>query len=161
MKKFVIIVRSTLVVTPIMFVASALFINHPDFSGEWKLDESKSELGEFGRQFAIPRVKIVQYKDSITFTKTHPNGEAIETVSYDGKERVLPMAFGRGTKKLSAKWSQDGQSLIISFVIRPESGQEITITHTYSLKEDKLYIDAFYSSPQQGDLKIKAVYDKQ
>ncbi|HEU5167755.1 MAG TPA: hypothetical protein VFU29_19550 [Chitinophagaceae bacterium] len=137
---------------------------HPNFSGEWKLNESKSELGDFGSQLAVIKIKIDQYKDSITFTKTHPN-EAIstETLSYDGKESVRSVSQGTAKRKSTAKWSEDGQSFIISFfIINSASGQRtITGIQTLSLKEGKLYVETSYSSPQQGDFIVKAVYDKQ
>ena len=164
MKKFIIIVKNTLVFTPIILVYSALFINHPDFSGEWKLNESKSELGDFGAQLAVPKVKIVQYKDSITLIKTHPTGEiSNETLSYDGKESERPVSGGTAKRKSTAKWSEDGLFFIISlFIINSASGQRnVSGIQTLSLKEGKLHVETSYSSQQRGDFTIKAVYDKQ
>lgn len=153
MKKFIIIVKNTLVFTPIILVYSALFINHPDFSGEWKLNESKSELGDYGAQLAVPKVKIVQYKDSITLIKTHPNGEiSNETLSYDGKESERPVSGGTARRKSTGKWSEDRLFFIISlFIINSASGQRnVSGIQTLSLKEGKLYVETFLFLTTEG-----------
>ena len=159
-----ILIRKTiffLFVPPLLFYFTSSS-EHPDFSGEWKLNESKSELGEFGRRLAVTEIKIKQYKDSITFNKTHPN-EAIsaETLSFDGKESIRPVSRGTGKRISTAKWSEDGQSLIINFHIDSYgTGQNTTGAQTMLLKDSRLYIESAYSSPQSGNFTIKAVYDK-
>ena len=163
MKSFLIPVKKSLLFASIFLLYLTLSISHPNFSGEWKLNESKSELGDFGRRLAVTKIKIVQYKDSIKFIKTHPNGEiSNETLSYDGKESVRPVTQGAGKRTSTAKWSEDGLSFIVNFVINNYGvGQKTTGIQTLTLKGGKLYIETSYSSSQQGDFIVKAVYDKQ
>jgi hypothetical protein len=163
MKKFLIPVKKILLPAPIILVCWALLTDRPNFSGEWKLNKTKSELGDFGSRLAVTRVKITQYKDSISFIKTHPNGEiSNETLSYDGKESVRPVTQGTGKRTSTAKWSEDGQSFTINFVINNYgAGQKTTGIQTLTLKEGKLYIETSYSSSVQGNFIVKAVYDKQ
>lgn len=136
-----------------------------DLSGDWKLNESKSELGEFGGRFAARSIKIEQNEDAITISKTAPTRDGdvttTETLSFDGKVSETS-AFGNAPKKSVAKWSEDGQSLIITYTIVFErNGQtsEIKGTETWSLKDGSLSL-VTVSSSSRGDNTTKAVYDK-
>ena len=77
------------------------------FSGDWKLEESKSELGEFGARVARS-VKAEQKEDAITITKVSPgfNGgdpmTTTVTLTYDGKV-VESEGFGGSKRKSTAK----------------------------------------------------------
>ena len=61
-----------------------------DFTGNWALNESKSELGEFGARFTPGKLKTEQKQDAITITRTSKNMEdqevtSAETLTFDGK----------------------------------------------------------------------------
>jgi len=136
-----------------------------DLSGDWKLNESKSELGEFGGRFAARSIKIEQKEDAITISKTAPtrDGDATttETLSFDGKVSEST-AFGNAPKKSVAKWSDDGQSLGISYtIVFDRNGQtsEIKGTETWSLKDGSLS-QVTVSSSSRGENTTKAMYDK-
>lgn len=137
-----------------------------NLSGEWKLNEGKSELGDFGSRFAARTIKVEQKEDAITISKTAPSfngGDATttETLSFDGKESETTV-FGSSKKKSVAKWADDGQSLTISYTIAFErDGQttEIKGTETWSLKDGALSLQTVSSSPR-GEMTIKAVYEK-
>ncbi len=51
-----------------------------NFSGEWKLDEGKSELGQYAN-YAPRIIKVTQTADSVTVSKTAPgfNGDNVTT----------------------------------------------------------------------------------
>lgn len=138
-----------------------------NFSGSWKLNEDKSELGEFGR-FATRKIKVEQKEDAISISKTSPsfNGDEVttnETLTYDGKTSEITV-FGNSKKKSTAKWSDDGKSLVITYTIAFErNGQTFDIngTETWSLTDEGKLSLATVSTSPQGERSTKAVYDKE
>jgi hypothetical protein len=139
-----------------------------NFSGDWKLNESKSELGQFDR-FAVRTIKADQKDEAITIARTSPsfNGDDMttsETLSYDGKETETTV-FGNSKRKSTAKWSDDGKALTINYILLLDfNGQttEIKGTEAWTLSDDgkNLTVQVNSSSPQ-GEFSWKAVYDKQ
>ena len=137
------------------------------FSGDWKLDESKSELGEFGGRIARS-VKAEQKEDAITVTKTTPGfngGDPVTTtvtLTYDGKV-VESEGFGGSKRKSTAKWSEDGKTLIISHTINfDRDGQsfEIKATENWTITKDGLLSIVTNSTSPRGDMTTKAIYTK-
>jgi len=138
-----------------------------NFSGDWKLDESKSELGEFGGRVARS-VKADQKDNDITVTRTTPGfngGDPVTTtltLTYDGKVTESE-GFGGSKRKSTAKWSDDGLTLTISNIMTFErDGQtsEFKSTETWSMtKEGSLSIVTQSSSPR-GEFTTKAIYSK-
>ncbi|MDP4265747.1 MAG: hypothetical protein Q8941_24730 [Bacteroidota bacterium] len=159
--------------TSITFLAAFAFLSFTkvadkaNFSGSWSLNEGKSELGDFAR-FATRKIKVEQKDDAITISKTGPsfNGDDItntETITFDGKTSESTV-FGNAKKKSTAKWTDDGKTLSISYSIAFErNGQtfDITGTETWMLTNDgkSLSLQNVSSSPQ-GERTTKAQYDK-
>ena len=152
-----------------MTVCSFLSANaqRASFSGEWKLDESKSELGEFAGRAALS-VKADQKDDAITVTKTTPGfngGDPITTtltLTYDGKVAESE-GFGGAKRKSTAKWSDDGKTLTISSnMVLERDGQsfEIKSTENWTLTKDGWLSIVTNSSSPRGEMTIKAVYTK-
>jgi hypothetical protein len=147
------------------------FISKPDranFSGEWKLNESKSDLGQLA-QWTTRVIKASQKDDSISIARTAPSftGEdftSTEILSFDGKESESNLA-GESKKKASAKWSEDGQALTITYTVLFDlNGQitEIKGTEALSLSDEgKTLVSQSSSSSTFGDFTTKAVYEKQ
>lgn len=147
------------------------FTSMPDntsFSGDWKLNEGKSELGEFGARFTPRSIKVDQKQDNITIAKTRPGfngGDPITTtvtLTFDGKEAESP-GFGNSKTKSMAKWSDDGQTLTINSVTSFErDGQtsEFKASETWKLTKDGTLSVVTVSSSPRGESTIKAVYDK-
>lgn len=166
MKKFFPKQLLSLLIAPAVLLSFITSPERANLSGDWKLNEGKSELGEFGGRFAARTIKIEQKEDAITIAKTAPSfngGDATttETLTFDGKESETTV-FGSSKKKSSAKWSDDGQSLIISYTILFErNGQttELKGTETWSLKDGSLSLMTVSSSPR-GETTTKAMYDK-
>jgi len=157
----------------VLLVASAFLFSFAkqtyktDFSGSWSLNEGKSELGDFGR-FAAHKIKVEQKDDGVSISKTAIsfNGDEVtstETLTFDGKESESTV-FGNSKKKSTAKWSDDGNTLTISYSIAFErNGQtfDITGTETWTLSgEGKSLSLVTVSSSPQGDRTLKAMYDK-
>jgi hypothetical protein len=159
---------STLLIAPVFLFAFTSKIDRTNFSGEWKLNESKSELGQFGR-FAPHTIKADQKDDAITISKmsTSFNGDDVtisETLSYDGKESETTI-FGNSKKKSTLKWSDDGKTFTVNYTLLLDfNGQtnEVKGTETWALSDDgKTLTLQNNSSSSQGDLSTKAVYEKQ
>jgi hypothetical protein len=159
---------------PVALIAAAFLLSFTttadkaNFSGSWKLNESKSELGEFGR-FVPKKVKAEQKEDAITISKTTASfdgGDDVtitETLTFDGKTTETTV-FGTAKRKSTAKWSEDGKSLAISYSLDFDiNGETMTITgtETWSLtNEGKLSLSTKSVSPQ-GERSTKAVFDKE
>ncbi|MGB3005781.1 MAG: hypothetical protein WBC06_04705 [Chitinophagaceae bacterium] len=152
-----------------MTVCSSLSVNaqRASFSGEWKLDESKSELGQFGGRAALS-IKADQKDDAIAVTRTTPGfngGDPITTtvtLTYDGKVAESE-GFGGAKRKSTAKWSEDGITLTISSnMVFERDGQsfEIKSTENWTLTKDGWLSIVTNSSSPRGESTIKAVYTK-
>ena len=138
----------------------------PDFSGEWNLNTSESELGEFNR--AASKIKITQDENSLTIerTGTRRNGEVFtytEKITLDGKESVNTV-FGDRQRKAVAEWSEDGLSLIISSTMnfeRDGETREVKSQETWILTDNgkSIVIDSSSTTPR-GERKQKLVYNK-
>lgn len=137
-----------------------------DFTGEWVLNESKSDLGE-GRAFAAFKIAVKQEGNTITIerTRTGRDGEErtnSETLTLDGKENIDEGERGSSTSVLS--WSEDGNSLTIKSkreFNRQGETFEMNSTQVWTLAEDGkvLKIQSDISS-SRGERSASLVYDK-
>ncbi len=136
-------------------------------NGEWKLNESKSELGEFGGRVARS-LKAEQKEDAITITRVTPGfngGDPVTstlTLTFDGKV-VESEGFGGSKRKSTAKWSDDGKTLVISSVTNFErDGQsfEFKATEKWSITADGLLSVVTNSTSPRGESTTKAIYTK-
>jgi hypothetical protein len=132
----------------------------PNFSGEWKLDASKSEFGPMPAP--SKRTDKIAHADpnlKVTTTQTGQNGEATVELKYmtDGSETTNEL---RGAPmKSTSKW--DGDTLLITTKASFQ-GNEITLADKWNVSEDGkfLTISRHIVSPQ-GELDQKIVLEKQ
>lgn len=163
--------RSVLAVIVTAVVFSFSFITasaqRANFTGEWKLDETKSELGEWGGRTARS-IKAEQKDSSITVSKTSPGfngGDPVTTtitLTYDGKI-VESEGFGGSKRKSTATWSADGKTLtVITTTNFERDGQsfEFKATEIWTLTADGLLSVATNSTSPRGDVSTKAMYKK-
>jgi hypothetical protein len=157
----------TFLVAPVILLAFTTKPDHANFTGDWKLNEGKSDLGQFA-PYAPRVIKVTQSADSITISKTAPsmNGDDFtmtETLSYDGKETKTTI-FGTSTRTASAKWSDDGQTLTITYVLNLDfNGQatEIKGTEAWTLGDGgKSLVSQNNSSSSFGEMQAKGIYEK-
>jgi hypothetical protein len=160
-------------VVPALLLSFAVTPEKSKFSGSWNLNESKSELGDFGARFSAKKLKVEQKDDAITIAKTIPgfNDGAdqvrTETLTFDGKttESTNTGGFGTSKRKASIKWSADEKSFVITqnTVFEGQDGPiEIKGTETWTLSADGKSLTAqTQTSSPQGENTIKAVYDKE
>jgi hypothetical protein len=162
-----------LLVAPALLLSFAVMPEKSKFEGSWKLNESKSELGDFGGRFAPRKIKVEQKDNAITIAKTTPGfngGEDVvrtETLTYDGKtiESTSTGGFGNSKRKASIKWSADEKSFVITqnTVFDGQNGTvEISGTETWTLAADGKTLTAeTHNTSPQGEYTMKAVYDKE
>jgi len=156
----------------VLFIAPAILLtfaatDNSNFSGDWTLNESKSDMGQFAN-FVPRKIKVDQKTDSITISKTSSgfNGEDVtqtETLSYDGKDTESTI-FENSKRKAKAQWSDDGKTLTITFTLMLDfNGQvtEVTGTEKLALGDDgKTLILQSNSTSSFGDNGYKGVYEK-
>lgn len=137
-----------------------------DFTGEWTLNESKSDLGE-GRFFSAMKMTVKQEGNTITIDRTRTGrdgGERItsETLTLDGKENI-----NKGENRSSTSivtWSDDGTTLTIKSA-REFSRQgetfEMNSTEVWTLAEDgKILNIQSDTSSSRGERSVILVYEK-
>jgi hypothetical protein len=150
----------------IVMIPLCSFAAKPDFSGQWTLNESKSNLGE-GRIFSAANMKVTQEGNTLTIerTRTGRNGEArttSETLTMDGKENI---SEGENrTSSTTVTWSEEGSTLTIKSkrgFNRQGETFEMNTTETWSLSGDgKTLTIQSDSSSAMGDRSATLVYDK-
>jgi hypothetical protein len=154
----------SLLITSLFLLSFTKMADRANFSGDWKLNESKSELGEFSG--FVPRsLKVEQKENAITITRTTPGfngGDPVTTtvtLSYDGKITESE-GFGGSKRKSTAKWATDGLTLTVNNSITFErDGQtnEFKSTETWTTKDGQLSIVTYSNSPR-GETTTKAIY---
>ncbi|HWC53976.1 MAG TPA: hypothetical protein VG676_10360 [Chitinophagaceae bacterium] len=156
------------ILAPAFLVSFTFKPDHVNFSGDWKLDEGKSDLGQFAN-YATRSIKTIQNNDSISIARTAPsmNGDDFtsnETLTFDGKECQSNL-FGESKKIASLKWADDGQSFTITYKLMLDfNGQQTEVdgTEKWSMTDEgKTLVLENNSSSSFGDLSTKAVYEKQ
>ncbi len=159
-----------LAVAALAIVVLSSFRSMPDkakFSGDWKLDAAKSELGEFGGR-AATAIKIDQKDEAVSVSRTTPGfngGEPMTTsmtLPYSGAT-VESEGWGGSKRKSTAKWSDDGQTLTIvtnTHFERDGNVFDVKSTENWTLTKDGLLSVATNATTPQGEMNMKAVYTK-
>lgn len=149
----------------ILFIAGLFLVaiaqaQTPDFSGKWKLNNSKSNLGA---EFSMaPLEVIVTHKGNDFSIEKHSEfqGEAFTTTekyTLDGKESVNSV-WQDMQKKSVVTWSDDKKSFKVASKL-DIGGEEITITEVFRMEGGNMIIDSS-SNSSFGDMAEKMVYDK-
>lgn len=154
-------------IAPAFLLAFTTLPDRANFSGEWKLNEGKSDLGQLA-PYAPRSIKVTQAADSIMISKVAPSftGEdvtTVETLPFDGKE-VETTFMGSSKRKASAKWSEDGQTLTISYDLLLDfngTSTEIKGTEVWTLSDGgKTLVSQNNSTSSFGDIQAKGIYEK-
>lgn len=158
-----------LIAVPAILLSFTFIGAKTNFSGDWKLNEGKSDFGQRGARFATKELKVDQKDDAITITRTTPSfqgGEDMtntETYTFDGKE-VEGKGFGNSVRKSSLKWSGDESFTISSTTSMERNGEsmEFHSSESWSLGDGgKTLTVTTTSTTPRGENTTKAVYDKQ
>jgi hypothetical protein len=137
-----------------------------DFSGLWKLDESKSQIGEGRGRMAATKMKITQDATTLSNEKTsvRQSGEEVTTtekVTFDGRE--TDNSASNRQKKSTASWSADGKILTISSTTifeRDGNTMEIKSVEIYKPGTDNTFTIESSSTSPRGESKATLVYNK-
>jgi hypothetical protein len=151
----------------IIFSAFTIKPAATNFSGKWKLNESKSELGEFAN-FATKTIEAVQNADSMSIVRTAASFDGndatnTERISFNGKESESVM-FGESKKMSVASWSGDGSTLTITYTLNMVfNGQtnEIKGKEVWTMEDGKFLVVKNNASSSFGEFNTKSVYEKQ
>ena len=168
MKQFSFKNVSLLFISAILFSAFGFKPAATNFSGKWKLNEAKSDLGQFAN-FATKLIEVQQYADSMSISRTAASFDGndaitIERLTFNGKESESTL-FGESKKKSTASWSQDGTTLTITYNIKMEfNGQsnEIKGTELWTMADEgKMLTVKNSASSSFGEFETTSVYEKQ
>ena len=158
------LLERSFLIPALFFFSFTMMADRANFSGDWKLNESKSELGELGG-FVARSLKVEQKENAVTITRTTPGfngGDPVTTtvtLTYDGKITESE-GYAGSKRKSTAKWSDDGSTLTVNNTITFErDGQtnEFKSTETWTIKDGLLSIVTHSNSPR-GEATIKAIY---
>jgi hypothetical protein len=139
----------------------ALGADKPNFSGDWKLNISKSTMGPIPAPTSYTR-KVTHAEPSITIEDTQtgsPLGDQHDTRTYttDGKE-ISYQANGADVKS-AATW--DGASLQIDSKASVQ-GMDLIIKDKVTMGDDgKTLSDTVHITTPMGDLDLVLVFEKQ
>ena len=156
-----------LLIPAVVLFSFTTVVDRVNFSGDWKLDESKSDLGEFGGRVARS-IKADQKDNAITIARTTPGfngGDPVTTtvtLTYDGKVTESE-GFGGSKRKSTASWSDDGLTLTVNTTItleRDGQASEFKSTETWTLTKDGLLSVVTHSNSPRGESTTKAIYKK-
>ncbi len=140
-------------------VATAQAVN---FSGNWKLNTSKSKLND---QFTMAPKEIILIQNGNDLnSERHVSFQDQDMTlkdkyTLDGKECINP-GWQDTQKKSTAVWSDDNKSLKITTKIPMNDGSEMVINEVYKMDGDNLVIES-NSSSSYGDRSETMVFDKQ
>ena len=158
--------RQGLTVLFLIFFGSFIMAQDTDFSGEWILNESESEMGERMRMVS-KALKVSQDGNNFELerTRTGRDGEvrtSTDKLTLDGKPAVNENG-NRSTESI-VTWSEDGKSLTIaSTTTMSRQGEtfEMTSTEIWSLdKKGKILTIEYSGSTPRGERKATLIYDK-
>ena len=147
-----------------ILLSLSLFISaqgKTDFSGEWKLNRSKSKLNaEFS--MAPTQVILTQKGNSLTSVRTSSfQGETYTqkaTYTLDGQDSKN-IGFGDSELVSQASWTDDGRSIVIKTTVPMMDGGTMTINETYGMDGGSLTIQNQFEGPW-GESSETWVFDK-
>jgi len=170
--------KPVLLLTAAFFTLTRMAQDRANFSGEWKLNESKSELvvGQFplcifggGDRMRSKTMKIAGYADFLTVdvANSSPEGALVtrqEKLTFNGKESEATFV-GSPREKSTARWSDDGQTMTVNSVKSFDTNGEkadFKVTEVWKLINDGKSISVQVKSYSiSGQNTMKLVYDKQ
>ena len=143
-------------------ISTIVSAQEADFSGNWKLNSSKSKLNA---EFSMaPKELIVTQKGNDFNVEKHSSfqGEDFtinDKFTLDGKE-CINQGWQDMQKKSTAVWSDDKKSLKITTKMAMGDGGEMIIVEVYKMDGSNMVLESS-SSSSFGDMAETMVYDKQ
>jgi hypothetical protein len=149
--------------TALALASALLAADKPDFTGEWKLNKSKSDLGPMADRMPDTVIVKIDHKEpEIKLSQPGMRGNTMETrMTTDGKasKSSAEGPMGPMTSTSSAKWA--GESLEVK-TTRSMGGNEMTQSDKWTLSADGkvLTIERQMETPM-GQMQMKQVLEKQ
>ncbi len=152
----------------ILFLLAALFISSmvsaqdTNFSGNWKLNSSKSKLAD---QYSMaPKDILVTQAGNDLKVERHSSFQGNDFTindqfTLDGKECINP-GWQDSKKKSTAIWADDKLSLKITTKFPMGDSGEMTIVEVYKMDGGNLVIET-NSSSSYGERAETLIFDKQ
>jgi hypothetical protein len=141
--------------------STAAFAQKTNFSGNWKLDTTKTQFGQAPKYMIPWKIKVDQQADDIVIMRT-PLDTAMqeqavvkETLNFNGS--VFQQLSGGKNVTTKIVWPDDH-----SFTLTRNGS--LNATETWTLEDDgkTLFIDRFVEQTSNGfKYEIKCYYDKQ
>lgn len=133
----------------------------PNFSGNWKLNNQKSNLGPMPAPTSLTE-KITHKDPDLTAATSSiggPQGDLNYDVTYNTGGKETTNHFGDHEAKSTAKW--DGDALSIDTKVDFGQG-EMTIHAKWTLSPDgKVLTQTAHFDTPQGPLDLTYIFDKQ
>jgi hypothetical protein len=144
-----------------LFTAAAAFAAAPDLSGNWKLNGSKSDFGQFPAPSSLTqKVTHAEPKITVDSKMSTDNGDMQFTANYttDGKE-TTNQGFGGAEMKSTANW--DGETLVVE--TKGTFGDNaFTMKDKWTLADGGKTLTVLrHMSSGMGELDQKLVFEKQ
>lgn len=144
-----------------LFTAAAAFAAAPDFSGNWKLNGSKSDFGQFPAPSSLTqKITHAEPKLTVETNMSTDNGDMQFSANYttDGKESTN-QGFGGSEMKSTANW--DGATLVIE--TKGAFGDNaFSMKDKWSLSDDGKTLTVLrHFSGGMGDVDQKLLFEKQ
>ena len=165
-----------LLLTAGFFTLTSMAQHYVDFSGEWKLNEAKSDLiGKFplcifgGDRMRSKTMKIAAKAGFLTVdvASSSPDGALVtrqEKLTFDGKESEATYV-GTPRQKSAARWSEDGQTMTVQSVRSFDTNgktADFKVTEVWKLIDGGKSISIQVTSRSTSrENTMELVYDKQ
>ena len=152
--------RQSIFVAGLLLMCAAVAFASPNFSGEWKMNATKSDFGQMPPPTSV--VQKITHEDPslrVARTWTGDQGEMTDdfTFTTDGKECANKSPMGE--MKSTLKW--DGDALV-SETKADFQGNAAAITSRWTLSEDgKTLTEKAHFSSSMGEGDMTMIYDKQ
>jgi hypothetical protein len=151
-----------------MFLISVSFAGEKvNFSGEWGINQEKTNLGE--NNFNVEGTKLIIDQKENDFTLTRfvngMDGQAMqitEKYTMDGKESANTV-FNNSPKKSTFTWAEDGKSFtLISTIVFDNNGEkmEIKSNEVWKMADDGTFSIDLNSTSGWGELKQLYIFGK-
>lgn len=147
---------------------------HVNFSGDWKLNESKSDIGRldigcFTDYLYAFKIMKIEGQEGFLIADVGgpaPDGTLVtrqEKLTFDGKESEASL-FGNTKKKSIVQWSDDGQTMTVNSVISFDiigGKTEMKVTEVWKLINNGKSISLrSNSNSTSGENTMRLIYDR-
>ena len=154
--------KNIVFVIALVLVTTSSFGQKVNFSGEWKINWEKSELGD---QFSLaPNSLIVKHERKTIELERNHDFQGTEVITKDvltlNGEECENTGWMDAVKKSTAVWGKKTKVMTITSNIQMEDGTDVEILEEIAMDGDNMVLESTASS-DYGDLVERFVFDKQ